>query len=79
MEEVTTFKDGKLRVEFNGKELTVYLNDYNSTSFTSLNDAVMSLGSLLGMATKAVSTHKQRVVTASKDTDEPIDLSDIPF
>ena len=79
MQEVTTLKDGDLKVEFDGKELTVHLNSYNSRSFKSLNEAVMSLGSLLGMVTKAVALGKERAVNASKDSDTPIDLSDIPF
>lgn len=79
MKEVTTLKDGDLKVEFDGKELTVYLNSYNSVTFKSLNEAVMKLGSVLGMATKAVALGKERMVDASKDTNEPINLDDIPF
>lgn len=79
MKEVTTLKDGDLKVEFDGKELTVHLNSYNHRTFKSLNEAVMCLGSLLGMATKAVALGKERAVAESKDTDEPINLDDIPF
>lgn len=79
MQEVTTLKDGDLKVEFDGKELTVHLNSYNSRSFKNMNEAVMALGSLLGMVVKAVALGKERMVEASKDTDKPIDLSDIPF
>lgn len=79
MTEVTTLKEGDLKVEFDGEELTVYLNSYNSRSFKSLNDAITTLGNLLAMSTKAVNLGKERMAEASKDTDEPIDLSDIPF
>lgn len=79
MTEVTTLKDGDLKVEFDGKELTVHLNSYNSRTFKSLNEAIMVLGSLLGMATKAVALGKDRAVTDSQNTDEPINLDDIPF
>lgn len=79
MKEVTTLKDGDLKVEFDGKELVVHLNSYNSRTFTSLNEAVLSLGSLLGMATQAVARGKARMVEESRDSDEPINLDDIPF
>jgi hypothetical protein len=79
MKEITTLKDGDMKVEFDGKELTVHLNSYNSKSFKSLNDAVTSLGSLLAMTTQVVALGKKRAVDESKDTDEPINLDDIPF
>lgn len=79
MQEVTTFKDGDLKVEFDGKTLKVYLGTYTEKSYSSLNDAIRELGSLLGMATKAVAVGKERIVEDSKDTDKPTDLSGIPF
>jgi len=79
MKEVTTLKDGDLKVEFDGEKLTVYMNDYNHLSFKSLNEAVMTLGSLLGMATKAVALGKERAIDASQDTDQPLNLRDLPF
>ena len=79
MKEVTTLKDGDLKVEFDGEKLTVYMNEYNHLSFKSLNEAVMTLGSLLGMATKAVALGKDRAVDASQDTDQPLNLRDLPF
>lgn len=67
MQEVTKLVDGSLKAEFDGKELTIYLNDYNSRSFKSMNEAISALGSLLGMVTKAVSLRKQRVTEPPKN------------
>jgi len=79
MQEVTTLKDGDLKVEFDGKELVVHLNNYNSRTFKSLNEAITVLGSLLGMTTKAVALGKKRHANEGDNDDRPIDLSEIPF
>ena len=79
MQEVTTFRDGDIKAEFDGKKLVLHLNSYNSVEFKSLNDAVMKLGSALAIVTKAVAVGKERMVDASQGTDNPINLDDIPF
>jgi hypothetical protein len=79
MQEVTTFKDGDIKAEFDGSSLTVHFNSYNSKTYITLGAAIAELGSALALAVKAVQTGKERIVEQSKDTDSPIDLSDIPF
>lgn len=82
MQEVTVTKvvSDDQRVEIENGKIVVYFNKYSHEEFDSVVDAVTRLGVGMALVVAASKKHKAKLADQNPNgSDDPVDLSDIPF